>query len=155
MVIQLYVVWMLKRRSLFMTWHWTWFSRNILITLKKKRLEHVSNIRHVYNVRTKNDKALISPKYEIQQLLKLLDDDHYLPTYKVFEDGKIVRDIFLTHPDSIKLFNIFPIMLIIDLAYKTNKYGLPLLKISDFTSINMNYLFGLAFLECEKEDNVT
>lgn len=44
----------------------------------------------------------------MQQLLKLLDENHYVSRYIVYEDKVIVRNIFWTHPESIKLFNTFP-----------------------------------------------
>ncbi|XP_058732781.1 basic leucine zipper 34-like, partial [Vicia villosa] len=69
------------------------------------------------------------------------------------DDGVTDRDIFWTHRDSIKLFNMFPNVLIIGSTYKTNKYRLPLLEIIGVTSNEKTYSSGYAFLECEKEDN--
>ncbi|XP_058747045.1 uncharacterized protein LOC131620037 [Vicia villosa] len=74
---------------------------------------------------------------------------------KAYEDKDTVRDIFWTHPESIKLFNIFLTVLIIDSTYKTNKYRLPFLEIVGVTSTDKTFSVGFAFLECEKEDNVT
>lgn len=78
----------------------------------------------------------------MQQLLKLLDDDHYVYRYNVCKDKVIVQDIFWTHRDFIKLFNIFTIVLIIDLTYKTNKYRLPLLKIVGVISTEITFFSG-------------
>ncbi|XP_050920489.1 uncharacterized protein LOC127138135 [Lathyrus oleraceus] len=100
--------------------------KNILATLKWKRPENISKIKKVYNIR-----------------------------YRTCEDGVIVRDIFWTHPDSIKLFNTFPTMLILDSTCKINKYRLPLLEMVGVTSTKKTYSIGFAFLECEKEDNLT
>ncbi|XP_058726499.1 uncharacterized protein LOC131597852 [Vicia villosa] len=75
--------------------------------------------------------------------------------YRVCEDKFIVRDIFWTHPKSIKLFNIFSTVLMIDSTYKTNKYRVPLLEIVGVTSTEKTFSVGFAFLESEKEDNVT
>lgn len=57
-------------------------------------------------------------------MLKVLNDDEQVSRYTICEDGT-VRDIFRTHLNSIKLFNIFCIVLIIDSTYKTDKYWLP------------------------------
>ncbi|XP_050888789.1 uncharacterized protein LOC127093944 [Lathyrus oleraceus] len=100
-------------------------------------------------------KTLKGDKIEMQQLLKLLDDNNYLPKYRTCDDGVNVRDIFWTHPDSIKLFNTFPTVLILDSTYKTNKYKLPLLEMVDVTSTEKTYLVGFSFLVCEKEDSFT
>lgn len=75
----------------------------------------------------------------MQQLLKLLDDNHYVSRYKVCEDGESVQDIFWTHFDSIKLFDIFPRIINIDSTYKTIKYKLPLFKIIGVTSMEKNF----------------
>lgn len=69
----------------------------------------------------------------MQQLLKLLNDTNCVSRYRTCEDKVIVRDIFWTHRDSIKLFNMFSNVLIINSMYKTNKYMLPLLKIVGVT----------------------
>ncbi|XP_050919722.1 uncharacterized protein LOC127137294 [Lathyrus oleraceus] len=65
--------------------------KNILATLKRKRPENISNIKQVYVSR-----------------------------YRTCDDGVTVRDIFWTRPNSIKLFNTFPIVFILDSTYKTN-----------------------------------
>ncbi|XP_050919284.1 uncharacterized protein LOC127136806 [Lathyrus oleraceus] len=62
--------------------------------------------------------------------------------YRTCEDGVTVRDIFWTHPDSIKLFNTFPTTFIIDSKYKTNKYRLPLFEMVGISSIEKTYHVG-------------
>lgn len=124
--------------------------KNILVTLKFKRPENISNIKQVYNIRALNNKAFTGDKTKMQQLLKLLDDNNYVSRYRPCEDGVTVRDIFWTHPNSIKLFNMFPIMLTIDSTYNTNKYMLLLLKIIGVTSTEKIYSVGFAFLDYKK-----
>ena len=75
--------------------------------------------------------------------------------YRTYEDGVTIRDIFWTHPDSIKLFNTFSIVPILDSTYKTNKYRLSLLEMVGVTSTEKTYSVGFAFFECGKEDNFT
>ncbi|XP_050888875.1 uncharacterized protein LOC127094048 [Lathyrus oleraceus] len=70
-------------------------------------------------------------------------------------DEVIVRDIFWAYSHSIKLLNTFPTVLIIDSTYKTNKYKLPLLEMVGATSVEKTYSIEFAFLESEKEENVT
>lgn len=86
----------------------------------------------------------------MQQLLKHLEDDHYVSKYRVCEDKVTVRGIFWSHPDSIKLFNTFSTVLIIDSTYKTNKYIFSLLEIGGVTYTEMTYSADFAFLESEK-----
>ncbi|CAK8541116.1 unnamed protein product [Lathyrus sativus] len=91
----------------------------------------------------------------MQQLLKLLDDNNYVYRYRAYDDGVTVRDIFWTHPDSKKLFNTFPTVLILDSSYKTNKYRLPLFEMVGVISPEKTYSVGFKFLDCEKEENFT
>ncbi|XP_058768856.1 protein FAR1-RELATED SEQUENCE 4-like [Vicia villosa] len=91
----------------------------------------------------------------MQQILKLLDDSQYDSKYRACENNVTIHDIFWTHQESIKLFNTFSNVLIIDLTYKTNKYRLPLLETVGMTSKDKTFSVGFAFLECEKEDNFT
>lgn len=67
--------------------------KNILVDLKRKKSESVSNIKHVYNVRYQNNMAIRGTRIKIQQLLKLLDDNHYISRYKVCEE----KSLFVTH----------------------------------------------------------
>lgn len=66
----------------------------------------------------------------------------------IWKNSSIYR--FWTYLDSVKLFNIFLTVLIIDSTYKTNKYMFHLLEIMSLTSIEMTYSTGFAVLECEK-----
>ncbi|CAK8535142.1 unnamed protein product [Lathyrus sativus] len=113
--------------------------KNILADIKQERPESVSNIKQVCNARYRNNMAIEGPISETQQLLKLLDDNHYVSMYELCEDKVTVHDIFWTHAESIKLFNRFPTVLIIDSMYKTNKYKLPLLEIVDVTSTEKTF----------------
>lgn len=89
-------------------------------------------------------------RIEMQQLLKMLDDNYYVSRYRTCEDGIIVRDILWTHPDFINLFNIFSTVLILDSTYKPNKYRFPLLEIVGITSTEKIFFVGFAFSESEK-----
>ncbi|XP_050882761.1 protein FAR1-RELATED SEQUENCE 5 isoform X2 [Lathyrus oleraceus] len=130
-------------------------SKNILSALQRNRPENISNIKQVYNIRYQTNKALREDKIEMQQLLKLLDANNYVCRYRTCDDGVTVRDIFWTHPDSIKLFNTFSTVLILNSTFKTNKYRLPLLEMIGVTSYEKTYSVGFTFLESEKEDNAT
>src|SRR3954467_14475889 len=129
--------------------------RNILVDLKRKKPDSVSNIKQVYNERHNLKVLNMGPRSEMQQLLKLLGDNNYVSSFRTSEDKVIVRDIFWTHPESIKLFNTFPTVIFMDSTYKTNKNRLPLLEIVGVTSTDKTYSVGFAFLECEKKDNFT
>ncbi|XP_006598451.1 uncharacterized protein [Glycine max] len=66
----------------------------------------------------------------------------------------VVRDIFWTHPDAVKLSNACRLAFLIDSAYKTNIYKLPLLDIVGVTSTGMTFSAAFAYLKGERIDNV-
>ncbi|XP_058775580.1 protein FAR1-RELATED SEQUENCE 5-like [Vicia villosa] len=124
--------------------------KNIPATLKQKEPDNVSNISQVYNIRYLNNKAIRGDRSEMQQLLKLLDDNKYVSRYKTCDDRVTVRDIFWTHPNSIKLFNIFSTVLILDSMCKTNKYRLPLFEMVGVTSTEKTCVLVLIFWSVKK-----
>ncbi|CAK8542875.1 unnamed protein product [Lathyrus sativus] len=69
-------------------------SKNILATLKRKEPDNMSNIRQVYNIRYCTNKEIRGDISEMQQLLKLLNDNSYVSRYRTYDDGVRVRDVF-------------------------------------------------------------
>lgn len=61
-----------------------------------------------------------------------------------------MRNIFWDHPDSIKLLNIFHIMLVID---NTNKYRQPLFEIVGMMLIKLAFDVGFAYILYEQTKN--
>ena len=52
--------------------------KNTLASLKWKRPLNVLNIKQIYNVHARDNKVVRGPKSEMQQLLKLLENDDYV-----------------------------------------------------------------------------
>ncbi|KAJ1375375.1 MULE transposase domain [Sesbania bispinosa] len=127
--------------------------RNILLTLKDHNKDNVTTIKQIYNARQAFRSALRGPRTEFQNLMKLMDRDNYVYWHRRHEDSDVVRDIVWTHPDAMKLLNIFHIVLIIDTTYKTNKYKLPLLEVVGVTSTELTFSVAFAYIEQEKTDN--
>lgn len=101
--------------------------KNILAYLKQKRPLNVSNIKQIYNVHARNNKAV---RGKIWDATSVKAFGRRWLCFKLQSFWKvIVRDISWSHPNSVKLFNTFSFVLIIDSIYKTNKYRLPLLEI--------------------------
>ena len=94
------------------------------------------------------------PRTEMQHLLQWLDDAKYVTWNRRRDDGSdVLSDIFWAHPESIKLLNLFPIVLVMDCTYKTNKYRQPLLQIIGITSTDLTLAVGFSYMESEKTDN--
>ncbi|XP_058762910.1 uncharacterized protein LOC131636301 [Vicia villosa] len=68
--------------------------RNILAKLKRKIPDSVSNIKQVYNEQYNLKVVKMGPRSKTQHLLKILDDNQYVSSFRACEDKVIVRDIF-------------------------------------------------------------
>ncbi|GAU50446.1 hypothetical protein TSUD_409530 [Trifolium subterraneum] len=100
--------------------------KNILTTLKGRNPESKTNMKQVYNARERT-----------------VGDG----------ESKTIQDFFWAHPESVKLFNTFPTVLMMDSTYKTSKYKMPLFEIVGVTSTEDSFNVGFAFIANEKEDN--
>ncbi|GAU37262.1 hypothetical protein TSUD_319160 [Trifolium subterraneum] len=100
--------------------------KNILTTLKGRNPESKTNMKQVYNARERT-----------------VGDG----------ESKTIQDFFWAHPESVKLLNTFPTVLMMDSTYKTNKYKMPLFEIVGVTSTEDSFNVGFAFIANEKEDN--
>jgi len=129
--------------------------KNILTNLKNKRKESMTNIKQIYNERHKFKKAKRGNLTEMQFLISKLEENGYVYYVREKKESQTVQDIFWTHPTSVKLFNNFPTVLIMDSTYKTNLYRMPLFEIVGVTSTYLTYSVGFAFMTSEKEDNFT
>ncbi|GAU47202.1 hypothetical protein TSUD_89110 [Trifolium subterraneum] len=129
--------------------------RNIISTLKERDPENTMSSKQCYNARYRYKAKMRASMSEMQHMFKHLSDSKYFFKYRsiVDEGGEYLQDIFFAHPRSLSLFNSFPTVLVMDSAYKTNKYNMPLFEIVGFTSTERTYNVGFAWLTNEKEDN--
>ena len=70
------------------------------------------------------------------------------------KDEDVVRDIFWSHPDAVKLSNVCNLVFLLDSNYKINKYRLLLLNIIGVTPIEMTFSDAFAYLEGQHPNNV-
>lgn len=127
--------------------------RHILISLQEKDPENVTRITQIYKQKSTIQKEIRGPRSEIQHLFKLIEDANYVYWSRKKDDSEVVRDIFSAHPDSVKLLNIFPIVLVMDSTYKTNKYRQPLFEIVGMTSTELTFTVAFAYMESEQTEN--
>ncbi|KAI5387086.1 hypothetical protein KIW84_073298 [Lathyrus oleraceus] len=127
--------------------------RNILLSLQDKFPENVTRITQVYKHKSVIEKEIRGPRSEIQHLFKLIEDAGYVYWSRKQDDSEVVREIFWAHPDSVKLLNIFPIVLVMDSTYKTNKYRQHLFEIVGMTSTELTFAVGFAYMESEQTEN--
>ncbi|XP_058777076.1 PKS-NRPS hybrid synthetase cheA-like [Vicia villosa] len=86
----------------------------------------------------------------MQQLFKLVEESGYVYWSRKKDESEVVRDIFGAYPESVKLLNLFPIVLIMDCIYKTNKYIQPLFEIVGMTSTKLTFVVASAYMEFEQ-----
>jgi hypothetical protein len=128
--------------------------RNIVLDLKRQNPESVVDAKLIYRKRNMLQKQERGHRTEMQHLLQWLDDAKYVTWNRRKDDGSdVLSDIFWAHPESIKLLNLFPIVLVMDCTYKTNKYRQPLLQIIGITSTDLTFAVGFSYMESEKTDN--
>jgi hypothetical protein len=127
--------------------------RHILLSLQDNYPENVTRITQVYKHKSVIQKEIRGPRSEIQHLFKFIEDAGYVYWSRKKDDSEVVREIFWAHPDSVKLLNIFPIVLVMDSTYKTNKYRQPLFEIVGMTSTELTFAVGFAYMESEQTEN--
>ncbi|KAH1265131.1 Protein FAR1-RELATED SEQUENCE 5 [Glycine max] len=124
--------------------------KNILLTLKEHNVTICTTMKQVCNARYPYRSSIRDNNSEMQQLMKLLERDQYIHWHRL-KDEDIVRDIFWSHSDAMKLTNAYNLVFFIDSTYKTNKYGLSLLDIGEHIN---NIVWALEqflgiFLRCD------
>ncbi|KAK2373976.1 protein FAR1-RELATED SEQUENCE [Trifolium repens] len=128
--------------------------RNIVLDLKRQNPDSVVDAKQIYRKRNMLQKQERGPRTEMQHLLQWLDDAKYVTWNRRRDDGSdVLSDIFWAHPESIKLLNLFSIVLVMDCTYKTNKYRQPLLQVIGITSTDLTFAVGFSYMESEKTDN--
>lgn len=126
-----------------------------LEALKVRFKNNLSNISQLYRTRNSIRKAKRGSMTEMQQLMTLIQANHYLCWTRRLKGTDIVEEIMWSHPDSIKLLRMFPTVLIMDCTFKTNKYALPLLEIVGVTSTELTFPVAFAYLSHERYDDYT
>ena len=90
----------------------------------------MTNIKQVYNERRQIWKANRGDKKPLQYLISKLEEHNYTYFSRTQSESTTIEDIFWAHPTSyFKLFNNFPMILVMDSTYKTNMYKMPMFDI--------------------------
>ncbi|KAH1203251.1 Protein FAR1-RELATED SEQUENCE 5 [Glycine max] len=127
--------------------------RNILLMLKEHNDNSYTTIKQIYNARNAYCSSIRGSNTKMQQLMKFLERDQDIHWHKL-KDEDVVRDIFWSPHDAVKLTNAYNLVCLIDSTYKTNRYRLSLLDIVGVTLTGMTFSAALAYLEGECLNNV-
>jgi hypothetical protein len=123
----------------------------ILTNLRKRNRTTSTTIKHFYNACHMYRRSIRGTRNDMQHLLKSLVDNGYMYHYRKYRDYDDVSDVFWAHPNSIKLFNTFSTVLVLDSTYKTNKYHLPLLEFVGNTSTLKTFSIAFAYMMSERQ----
>jgi len=118
-------------------------SRQMLTNLQKRNCTTSTTIKHVYNASHRYRRSIRGTRNDMHYLLKSLVDNGYVYHCRKYHDSDDVSDVFWAHPYSIKLFNTFSTVLVLDSTYKTNKFPLPLLEFVGNTSTMKTFFIAL------------
>ena len=88
----------------------------------------------------------------MQQLMMLFDRDQYIHWHRM-KDDNVVRDLFWSHPDVVKLTNSCNLVFLIDSTYKKSRYKVSLLDIVGVKPTGMTFSVAFAYLEGERLNN--
>ena len=113
----------------------------------------MTNIKQVYNERRQIWKANRGDKKPLQYLISKLEEHNYTYFSRTQSESTTIEDIFWAHPTSVKLFNNFPTVLVMDSTYKTNMYKMPMFEVVGVTSTDVTYSVGFGFVTYEEEEN--
>ncbi|XP_058742359.1 uncharacterized protein LOC131614827 [Vicia villosa] len=119
--------------------------RYIVSALKDKDLENPTSITQIYRARATYRLGKRGALTEMKILLSLIHREKYICWSRNKENSNIVADIFKTCLDSVKLLNMFPLVLFFDCTYKTKRYRLPLLEIVGVTSTKLTFSVAFAY----------
>jgi len=96
----------------------------------------MKNIKQVYNERRQIWKANRGDKKSLQYLISKLEEHKHAYFSRTQSESSTIEDIFWAHPTSVKLFNNFLTVLVMDSTYKTNMYKMPMFEVVGVTSTN-------------------
>ena len=129
--------------------------RHILNTIKQRSEDNRSTIRTIYNAKQKQRMVEAGGRSQMQQVLHILEEKKYLFWHRKDEKTNIVTELFWAHPDSVNLLRCFPLVILMDCTYKTNRYRMPLLEVVGVTSTDMTFSVGFGFLSSESSNSYT
>ncbi|XP_038713376.1 uncharacterized protein LOC120007242 [Tripterygium wilfordii] len=128
-------------------------AREILNHLKLKDPTNASTIKTLYNARNALRLSETAGKSHMQHLFKLLTENGYVTKHCYEPETEVLQDLFWRNSTSIQLAKAFPFVIMLDYAYKTNKYILSLLQFVGVTSTKKTFSVAFCYMSSEKQDN--
>lgn len=109
---------------------------------KDRNIDNLISVEQLYKTNEHTSKQL-KVHWWNTTFFSIIYKEKYMFWIKNRENSDVVGDIFLTRSDSMKLLNMFHLILIFECMCKTNRYRLPLLEIVGVKSSELAFLLGL------------
>nr|KAJ0208461.1 hypothetical protein LSAT_V11C500230070 [Lactuca sativa] len=127
--------------------------KDILSALKNLNPKNISTLKTIYNADEKLRRREREGKTQMQGVMEFLDQNGYVYYSRANVLTNKLEDLFFAHPISLEIWRAFPHVLLMDVTYKTNKYGMPLLEIVGVTPTNMIFSIAFVYMHEEKQSN--
>ncbi|CAG8600124.1 15699_t:CDS:2 [Cetraspora pellucida] len=124
----------------------------IISTFRQNDLSTLVISSNIYNMHAQLQQQNLAGRTPIQALVDELQEGDFLYKYKCDNNGSVTH-LFFAHKESISLSHQYPIVILIDCTYKTNKFKIPLLNIIGITSFNKTFFSCFIFIKDEEEDD--
>ncbi|KAL9232928.1 hypothetical protein vseg_007988 [Gypsophila vaccaria] len=86
-----------------------------------------------------------------QHMLSLAMTHNYVKWHEKDPVTSEVTNVFMCHPEAVKLFRAYPNVVLIDSTYKTNNYNMTLVEMVGVTPVGCSFFIAYALIESESE----
>jgi hypothetical protein len=124
--------------------------REILSTIHQSYPSSMATSRTIYNTLHSIREERLDGRTPIQALFDKLQESDFEFDYQRDHQNHITH-LFFAHRISIALTRTYPVVLLLDCTYKTNRYRMPLLNVVGMTSFNTTFFSCFVFLKDETE----
>lgn len=128
--------------------------KNTLTIIKERDPLNTTGLKQIYNARHRQRMTESEGRSQMQQLFKLLNEKRYVEWTKCSEND-VLKELFWSHPDSVKLTKCFPHIFIMDATYKTNSLKWPFLQVVGVTSTYKTFTACQVLMERETQVDYT
>ncbi|XP_019158464.1 PREDICTED: uncharacterized protein LOC109155202 [Ipomoea nil] len=104
---------------------------DILTSVKRQNPENVSITKTIYNACQKFRMMEKAGKTQMQVVMSFLHNNGYVHESRTNIATNELEDLFFVHHKSLEKWRAFPHVLLIDATYKTNRYSMPLVEMTD------------------------
>ena len=126
--------------------------RHIYLTLKSNNERFCGNIRSIYNSINGQRTTYLAGREPNLAMFEEFEKKGYVYRVQTDDDNKLTH-LYLAHPHSVALSNMFNSVFLLDCTYKTNRYGMPLLNVVGVTATNQTFTAFNCFMNTESAES--